>query len=81
MTDNSTLLSMSQADTTLALALVFCLFLFVVGLKQPIFMVLSGIVWIVVAMTIFITYGEVFLMIGLGVGLIGLLTGAMKLAD
>ena len=63
----------------LGLGLIFCFAFLVIGLKQPTFLVLAGIVWIVVSLTIFISYGELFMMIGLATGLGSLFMGASRL--
>lgn len=71
MTDNSTLMSLGEADTTLALAMIFCLILLVIGVRENMFWILAGPVWIVCGLTIFINYGIIFELssIGLGMGL------------
>jgi hypothetical protein len=64
---------------TVLLSLSFCFIFLFVGLKHPIFFVFGGMVWIVCALTLFVDYGFVFEMIGLGVGVMCLLEGAAKL--
>ena len=79
---NWTLIVMPEISSeviTLAMGLIFCFAFLFIGLKQPHFMVLGGIIWIVVSLTIFISYGEVFMMIGLATGLGSLFMGASRL--
>ena len=80
MTNNSTLLVLGEADTTLALALVFGFMLLALGFKDKSFWVLAGPVWIISGLTIFITYGTVFLLTSIGLGIVLLLWGVNELA-
>jgi hypothetical protein len=73
-------LTLSDPDTILALTLIFCFSFLLIGMKNPIYLVLAGIVWLVSALSVFIDYGQLFLFIGLGVGIITLFEGGMKLA-
>jgi hypothetical protein len=75
MVDNTTLLTLSDSDTTLALALVFGLILMGVGFKRPEFLVLAGPVWIIAGLTIFIDYGLVFMLVSVGLGLVLMFKG------
>ena len=71
---------MIESDVvTLAIGLIFCFAFLFIGLKKPEFMLLGGITWIVVSLTIFISYGEVFMMIGLATGLGSMYWGASRL--
>jgi hypothetical protein len=73
--NNTTLLTLGQADTTLALALVFGFMLMAVGLKQKQFLILAGPVWIISGLTIFISYGTVFLLSSVGLGMVLFMLG------
>jgi hypothetical protein len=66
---------------TFILALSFCFIFLFVGLKHPVFFVFGGMVWIACALTLFVPYGFLFEMVGLGVGIMCLLEGAVKLGD
>lgn len=72
---------MIAADVELGLALIFCFAFLAIGLKRPIFLMFGGMVWIASALTTFMDYGFTFEMIGLGVGIVCLLDGAVKLDD
>jgi len=69
MVNNTTLLTLGDSDTTLALALVFGFMLMGIGFKRPEFLILAGPVWIISGLTIFINYGIVFLLISVGLGI------------
>lgn len=73
--NNTTLLTLSDSDTTLALALVFGLILMGIGFKRPEFLVLAGPVWIIAGLTIFIDYGLVFLLVSVGLGIVLMFKG------
>jgi hypothetical protein len=62
----------------LILSLLFCFAFLFIGFKNNIFMILAGIIWIITSLTIFITYGQLFLLVGLGVGIIGMLEGGLR---
>jgi hypothetical protein len=63
---------------TFILGLIFCFAFLFLGLRNPVFMMLAGIVWILVSLSIFITYGPLFLLVGLGVGFIGMIEGGLR---
>lgn len=67
--NNTTLLTLGESDTTLALALVFGFMLIAMGFKRSEFLILAGPVWIISGLTIFIDYGIVFLMVSVGLGI------------
>jgi hypothetical protein len=69
MVNNTTLLTLGDSDTTLALALVFGFMLMGIGFKRSEFLILAGPVWIISGLTIFINYGIVFLLISVGLGI------------
>jgi len=69
MVNNTTLLTLGDSDTTLALALVFGFMLMGIGFKRSEFLILAGPVWIISGLTIFINYGVVFLLISVGLGI------------
>jgi len=73
-------LVLSDSDTTLALALVFGFMLMGIGFKRREFWILAGPVWIISGLTIFITYGVVFLLVSVGLGLVLLIEGVMNYA-
>ena len=73
--DNTTLLTLGDSDTTLALALVFGFMLMGMGFKRSEFLILAGPVWIISGLTIFIDYGLVFLLVSVGLGLVLMFKG------
>lgn len=73
--NNTTLLTLSDSDTTLALALVFGFMLMGMGFKRSEFLVLAGPVWIISGLTIFIDYGLVFLLVSVGLGIVLMIKG------
>jgi hypothetical protein len=73
--NNTTLLTLGDSDTTLALALVFGFMLIAMGFKRSEFLILAGPVWIISGMTIFISYGVVFLLVSVGLGLVLMFKG------
>jgi len=75
MVNNTTLLTLGDSDTTLALALVFGFMLMGIGFKRSEFLILAGPVWIISGFTIFINYGIVFLMISVGLGIVLMFKG------
>jgi hypothetical protein len=75
MVNNTTLLTLGDSDTTLALALVFGFMLMGIGFKRSEFLILAGPVWIISGLTIFINYGIVFLMISVGLGIVLMFKG------
>jgi hypothetical protein len=81
MVNNSTLLTLGEADTTIALALIFGFMLLALGMRQKMFWVLAGPVWIISGLTIFISYGVVFLLSSVGLGMVLLIMGVMSVAD
>ena len=60
----------------LLLALVFCIFLFIVGIKDHSLWLLAGPIWLICGLTIFIQYDVIFMYVGLGLGLVLFLRGA-----
>jgi len=81
VTDNSTLLTLTDSDTTLALALIFGFLLIALGLKQKEFMLLAGPFWIFIGVAIFMPYFEspmnmAFMLMSTGIGLVLLVKGA-----
>ena len=76
MTDNSTLLTLGEADTTLALALIFGIMLLALGLKDKKFWIVGGPCWILMGITIFMPYGAAFMLMSVGLGLTLLFMGA-----
>ena len=75
MVNNTTLLTLGDSDTTLALALVFGFMLMGMGFKRSEFLILAGPVWIISGLTIFIDYGVVFLLVSVGLGLVLMFKG------
>jgi len=75
MVNNTTLLTLGDSDTTLALALVFGFMLMGIGFKRSEFLILAGPVWIISGLTIFINYGIVFLLISVGLGIVLMFKG------
>lgn len=65
---------------SLGLGLLFCFGFLFLGLKWPVFLVIDGIIWIIVALSIFFPYGTLFWLVGLGFGIILFLEGGVKLA-
>ncbi len=68
----------TQSLITLLLGLIFAFAFLFLGMKNPVFLMLAGIVWILASLTIFITYGSLFLLVGLGVGFIGMIEGGLR---
>jgi len=75
MVNNTTLLTLGDSDTTLALALVFGFMLMGMGFKRSEFLILAGPVWIISGLTIFISYGVVFLLVSVGLGIVLMFKG------
>lgn len=73
--NNTTLLTLGESDTTLALALVFGFMLIAMGFKRSEFFILAGPIWIVSGLTVFISYGFIFLMISVGLGIVLMFKG------
>ena len=80
MVNNTTLLVLSDSDTTLALALVFGFILMGIGFKRSEFLFLAGPVWIISGLLIFIDYGVVFLSASVCLGIVLMMQGAMSYA-
>lgn len=74
--NNETALTLSASDTTLALALLFCILLLGIGFKDKTFWLLAGPVWIVCGLAVFLDYDVVFMFVSVGIGLVLLLRGA-----
>ena len=64
----------------LGMGFIFCFGLLFVGFKRNEFMIMAGPIWIIVALTVFIDYGDVFLLAGIGIGIVLFLTGVLKIA-
>ena len=77
MSNATDLVNVSDPNTALALGLIFCFVFLAFGMKNPTFRVFGGIVWISVALTVFITYGQLYFMIGLGMGFVLMIEGAI----
>jgi hypothetical protein len=73
--NNTTLLTLGESDTVLALALVFGFMLIAMGFKRSEFLILAGPVWIISGLTIFIDYGIVFLLVSVGLGIVLMFKG------
>jgi hypothetical protein len=73
--NNSTLLTLGESDTTLALALVFGFMLMGIGFKRSEFLILAGPVWIISGLIIFIDYGLVFMLVSVGLGIVLMFKG------
>lgn len=76
MADNSTLLTLGEADTTLALALIFGMLLLALGFKNKVFFALAGPCWILMGITIFMAYDVAFMYMSVGLGMILFVWGA-----
>jgi hypothetical protein len=63
------------------IAFIFCVLLLAVGFKEPGFWILAGPVWIICGLTIFITYGDVFLLASIGVGMVLFIEGVLGIAN
>jgi len=77
MTLNNTTTLFGSSDPTLALALIFCIMLLVLGMKEKTLWILAGPVWIISGLTIFIDYGDVFLLASIGIGLVLFFEGVL----
>ena len=75
--NNTTLLTLGDSDTTLALALVFGFMLIAMGFKRSEFLVLAGPVWIIAGLTVFINYGPfpLFMLVSVGLGMVLMFKG------
>lgn len=62
----------------LAIGLIFCFIFLALGMKNSTFRIFGGIVWISVALTVFISYGQLYLLIGLGLGFVLMIEGAVS---
>ena len=74
----SDLVNLADPDMALAIGLIFCFIFLALGMKNPMFRVFAGIVWICVALTVFISYGQLYLLIGLGLGFVLMIEGAVS---
>lgn len=74
----SDLVNLADPDMALAIGLIFCFIFLALGMKNPMFRVFGGIVWISVALTVFISYGQLYLLIGLGLGFVLMIEGAVS---
>jgi hypothetical protein len=82
MTDNNTtLLTLGTADTTLTLALIFGFMFLALGFKEKWFWILAGPIWIICGLTIFISYGVVFLLASIGLGMVLFIEGVLGIAN
>ena len=70
--NNTTVLTLADSDTTLALALVFGFMLIAMGFKRSEFLILAGPVWIISGITVFANYGTypLFLLMSVGLGIV-----------
>jgi len=69
-----------DADLLLTLlALIFCIFFMVMGFKEAIFFIISGIAWIFSGMGIFMSYGDMFFILSVGVGMFLMILGVLKI--
>ena len=75
MVVNNTTTLFGSSDPTIALALVFGGLLIAMGFKQREFWILAGPVWIICGLTIFISYGVVFLLVSVGLGIVLMFKG------
>jgi hypothetical protein len=76
---NNTTLTLGEGDTMIALALIFGIMLMALGMKKNEFWVLAGPVWIISGLTVFIDYGDVFLLSSVGLGMVLLILGVMSI--
>jgi hypothetical protein len=79
--NNTTLLTLGESDTTLALALFFGFMLMGIGFKRSEFLILAGPVWIISGLLIFIEYGVLFMFVGIGLGLVLFFEGVLGIAN
>jgi hypothetical protein len=80
LNETNTTISWATEDATLGLGLIFCILLLMIGFKEKTFWILAGPVWILCGMTIFLPYGEAFLVMSVGIGLVLLFEGVMHIA-
>lgn len=76
-TNETGLVNLTDPNMALAIGLIFCFVFLALGMKNPVFRVFAGIVWISVSLTVFISYGQLYLLIGLGMGFILMIEGAI----
>ena len=82
MTDNNTtLLTLGEADSVMALALVFCILLLAIGFKEKPFWLLAGPVWIWSGVAIYNAYDPFFMIAGVGIGMVLFIWGAYSVLD
>jgi hypothetical protein len=77
MAENNTTILLETEGAVLGLALVFCIILLAVGFKDRVFWLVAGPVWIICGLAVFLDYGEVFMLLSVGVGLFLFIRGAL----
>jgi hypothetical protein len=72
--------SSTTAILTLAMGLIFSFAFLFLGIRNPIFMMIAGIIWTLVSISIFSSYDPkpLFMMVGVGVGIIALFDGGFR---
>lgn len=70
---------MTDAEIQLALTLIFCFGLLALGLKEPVFMMFAGMVWIIGGLAVFWSYGIWMGLISIAIGAICLWDGGSKI--
>lgn len=75
------LVNLADPEMALALSLIFCVIFLALGLKDHFFMVIGGIVWIGVAFAVFINYGDLFFIVGFGVGILMMIRGGYEIVN
>lgn len=78
MAETNTTLAFAEGDTALALGLIFCILLLMVGFKDKTFWLLAGPVWILSGIVIFMPYSEWFMVMSAGLGIVLLMRGAYE---
>ena len=69
-------MTLGEADTLLALALIFGFMLMAIGFKEKVFWLLAGPCWILMGIAIFNAYDASFMYMSVGLGLTLLFMGA-----
>lgn len=75
---NNTTLAFAEGDAVLALALIFCILLLMIGFKDKTFWLLGGPVWIISGVAIFMPYDQWFMVMSAGLGIVLLMRGAYE---
>ena len=79
--ETNTTISWAASDVTLGLALTFCILFLMIGFKDKTFWLLAGPVWILCGISIFMPYGDAFMIMSVGVGMVLFMLGVLNVAS